>query len=56
MVIVGVRLGLAEHREDNAWVFGLVLDDEDRGRIQAVLEQSRDLFSLIGDCGDEYRR
>ncbi len=55
-VIVGVRLGLAEHREDNARVFDLVLDDEDRGHIQAVLDQSRDLFSLIGDCGDEYRR
>ncbi|WP_089936658.1 aldo/keto reductase [Candidatus Entotheonella palauensis] len=55
-VIVGVRLGLAEHRDDNARVFDLVLDDEDRGHIQAVLAQSRDLFNLIGDCGDEYRR
>ena len=55
-VIVGVRLGLAEHREDNARVFELALDDEDRDRIQAVLADSRDLFSLIGDCGDEYRR
>jgi aryl-alcohol dehydrogenase-like predicted oxidoreductase len=55
-VIVGVRLGLTEHRENNARVFDLVLDDEDRGRMQTVLEQSRDLFSLIGDCGDEYRR
>ncbi|ETW99411.1 MAG: aldo/keto reductase [Candidatus Entotheonella factor] len=55
-VIIGVRLGLAEHRHDNARVFDLVLDDDDLGRIQAVLAQSRDLFSLIGDCGDEYRR
>lgn len=55
-VIVGVRLGLAEHRADNARVFDLVLDDEDRSCIGSVLEQSRDLFSLIGDCGDEYRR
>jgi aryl-alcohol dehydrogenase-like predicted oxidoreductase len=55
-VIVGVRLGLAEHRQDNARVFELVLDEQDRGRIQAVLAQSRDLYSLIGDCGDEYRR
>ena len=55
-VIVGVRLGLAEHRDDNARVFDLVLDDEDRDRIQAVLAEARDLFSLIGDCGDEYRR
>ena len=55
-VIVGVRLGLAEHREDNARVFDLALDDEDRDLIQGVLADSRDLFSLIGDCGDEYRR
>jgi aryl-alcohol dehydrogenase-like predicted oxidoreductase len=55
-VIVGVRLGLAEHREDNCRVFNLMLDDEDHAQIHAVLQQSRDLFSLIGDCGDEYRR
>jgi aryl-alcohol dehydrogenase-like predicted oxidoreductase len=55
-VIVGVRLGLAEHRQDNARVFELALDDEDRDAIQEVLAQSRDLFSTIGDCGDEYRR
>ncbi len=54
-VIVGVRLGLSEYREDNARVFDLVLDEKDRRRIEAVLEQSRDLFSVIGDCGDEYR-
>jgi aryl-alcohol dehydrogenase-like predicted oxidoreductase len=55
-VIVGVRLGLAEHRQDNARVFDLALDDADRSAIQAVLDQSRDLFRAIGDCGDEYRR
>jgi aryl-alcohol dehydrogenase-like predicted oxidoreductase len=55
-VIVGVRLGLAEHRQDNTRVFDLTLDDEDHSRIRNVLEQSRDLFSSIGDCGDEYRR
>ncbi len=55
-VIVGVRLGIAEHREDNARVFDFALDDQDRSRIQAVLDQSRDLFNTIGDCGDEYRR
>ena len=55
-VIVGVRLGLAEHREDNTRVFEFALDEEDRDAIQSVLAQSRDLFSLIGDCGDEYRR
>jgi len=55
-VIVGVRLGLSEHRADNARVFGFALDDEDNTCIQHVLTQSRDLYRLIGDCGDEYRR
>lgn len=54
-VIVGVRLGLAEHREDNARTFDLVLDQQDIDQIRSVLEQSRDLYSVIGDCGDEYR-
>jgi aryl-alcohol dehydrogenase-like predicted oxidoreductase len=55
-VIVGVRLGVSDHREDNARVFGLALDAEDHDRIEAVLRRSRDLFRLIGDCGAEYRR
>jgi aryl-alcohol dehydrogenase-like predicted oxidoreductase len=55
-VIVGTRLGLAEHRADNARVFEFSLDDEDRTRLDAVLAASRDLYRAIGDCGDEYRR
>lgn len=55
-VIVGVRLGIAEHRADNARVFDCALDDEDREHIQAVLAKSRELYGYIGDCGDEYRR
>ncbi|WP_084790929.1 aldo/keto reductase [Nitrososphaera viennensis] len=54
-VIIGARLGIAEHRHDNARIFGLKLDDEDRERIEAVTARSRNLFELIGDCGDEYR-
>lgn len=54
-VIVGTRLGVAEHRADNARVFGFVLNDEDRAGIEAVLAKSRDLMRAIGDCGDEYR-
>jgi aryl-alcohol dehydrogenase-like predicted oxidoreductase len=54
-VIVGVRLGLSDHRADNTRVFDLALDDEDNACIQNVLAQSRDLYRLIGDCGDEYR-
>ncbi|MBW4684426.1 MAG: aldo/keto reductase [Komarekiella atlantica HA4396-MV6] len=55
-VIVGARLGVSEHLEDNAKVFSFSLDDDDRDRINAVSRQSRDLYQLIGDCGDEYRR
>jgi aryl-alcohol dehydrogenase-like predicted oxidoreductase len=55
-VIVGTRLGVAEHRADNARVFALSLDDEDRLRLSTVLEASRDLYRAIGDCGAEYRR
>lgn len=55
-VIVGTRLGIREHREQTAEVFGLNLDDVDREQIALVLNQSRDLYALIGDCGAEYRR
>lgn len=55
-VIVGARLGIAEHRADNARVFDLVLDADDRRQIEAVTGQGRDLLRVIGDCGDEYRR
>jgi aryl-alcohol dehydrogenase-like predicted oxidoreductase len=55
-VIVGARLGISKHLEDNARVFNFSLDAEDERRIEAVVCQSRDLYQLIGDCGDEYRR
>jgi aryl-alcohol dehydrogenase-like predicted oxidoreductase len=55
-VIVGARLGVSEHLQDNAKVFDFSLDESDEERIKAVLEKSRDLFERIGDCGDEYRR
>ncbi len=55
-VIVGARLGVSSHLEDNARVFGLMLDSSDHDQLDAVLGRSRDLYQLIGDCGDEYRR
>ncbi len=55
-VIVGARLSIAEHMADNARVFNFELDQEDYKQLQAVEEKSRDLYQLIGDCGDEYRR
>jgi aryl-alcohol dehydrogenase-like predicted oxidoreductase len=55
-VIIGARLGIADHHEENARVFTFSLTDDDHEAIQAVLVQSRDLYHRIGDCGDEYRR
>ena len=54
-VIVGARLGVAQHLADNARVFGFALDDGDLALIETVLAKSRDLMTVIGDCGDEYR-
>ncbi len=55
-VIAGTRLGVAQHRQDNARVFEFQLDDADLAEIAAVTQRSNDLLRLIGDCGDEYRR
>jgi aryl-alcohol dehydrogenase-like predicted oxidoreductase len=54
-VIVGARLGVAQHLADNARVFDFELDADDLAAIEAILAQSRDLMQSIGDCGDEYR-
>ncbi len=54
-VIIGVRLGIAEHMAENCRVFDMKLDSDDNDKIKAVICKSRDLFALIGDCGDEYR-
>ena len=54
-VIVGARLGVAQHLTENARVFSVKLDADDLSMIEAVLARSRDLITLIGDCGDRYR-
>jgi len=54
-VIIGARLGIANHLDDNARVFDFSLDKDDNGRIEEVCEKSNNLFETIGDCGDEYR-
>lgn len=54
--IVGARLSISEHIEDNSQVFNFTLDDRDNQQIDAITQKSRDLARLIGDCGDEYRR
>ena len=54
-VIIGARLGISEHREENLKVFDLELDSQDHDKIQSIISKANDLFSVIGDCGDEYR-
>jgi len=54
-VIIGVRLGIINHREDNSRVFDMKLDGEDISLIESITAKSNDLFDVIGDCGDEYR-
>jgi diketogulonate reductase-like aldo/keto reductase len=53
--VVGVRLGLKEHLSDNRKIFTFALDQEDLSAIKAVQDRSRDLMTVYGDCGDEYR-
>lgn len=54
-VIIGARLGITEHREDNAKVFDVKLDSQDISLIDSITTKSNDLFDVIGDCGGEYR-
>ena len=55
--MLGTRLGITDHAEDNQKVMELRLDDADRETIEAVLDRSngRRLITTIGDCGAEYR-
>ena len=55
-LIACTRLGITDHLNDNIRVFNFTLDSEDIARIETILGQSRDLYQLIGDCDDEYRR
>ena len=54
-VIIGVRLGIVDHRNSNMQVFNFSLDKLDCDAIDAVCSKSNNLFEIIGDCGDEYR-
>jgi aryl-alcohol dehydrogenase-like predicted oxidoreductase len=54
-VIVGTRLGVAEHIAENLRIFALRLDETDRTRIDEAISGGTDLLRVIGDCGDEYR-
>ncbi len=54
-VIIGVRLGISEHIEQNSRVFNFSLNHNDINLIENILSRSNDLMQNIGDCGDEYR-
>ncbi|KAI0779772.1 Aldo/keto reductase [Fomes fomentarius] len=56
-VIIGVRMGVSEHTDDNRKVYGWRLSAEDRAAIDSILVQSNGprLIMTIGDCGAEYR-
>ena len=54
-VIIGARLGIAEHIAENKKVFSFTLDDKDYSKIKKATSKANDLFESIGDCGDEYR-
>jgi aryl-alcohol dehydrogenase-like predicted oxidoreductase len=55
-VIIGARLSISEHIQDNLKIFSFQLDGDDRQKIDSFGNRSRNLFQIIGDCGDEYRR
>ena len=52
-IIVGARLGIREHCEDNLRLFQFSLAEEDHVEIDEALAR---LHPIPGDCGDEYRR
>lgn len=55
-VIAGTRLGVSEHRAERARVFSFALEADDVAALDAASGKGRNLFTIIGDCGDEYRR
>ncbi|KAI8629593.1 putative aryl-alcohol dehydrogenase [Xylariaceae sp. FL1651] len=60
-VIVGTRLGVTTHDQDNIAVFDFELDDEDLQAINELAlginnEKTVALFESLGDCGNEYRK
>lgn len=52
-VIIGARLGEAQHSRDNAKLFEFTLDEEDHARLEEAFQATS---PLPGDCGDEYRK
>lgn len=54
-VIIGARLGIADHIDENNNVFNFNLDASDRASIDEISTNSNNLYEIIGDCGQEYR-
>ncbi|KAH0430685.1 hypothetical protein CcaCcLH18_07600 [Colletotrichum camelliae] len=59
-IIVGTRLGVSSHVEENLATFEFTLSDWDLDRINIIAlvysrMRTRRLFTDIGDCGTEYR-
>ncbi len=52
-VIIGARLGLSEHINENQKLFEFSIDDKNKAEIESILSQ---LTPIPGDCGDEYRK
>ena len=53
--MVGVRLGLTQHISQSRAAMTVDLDEEDRERLKNVTRRGKDMLSVFGDCGDEYR-
>ncbi|NDB50840.1 MAG: aldo/keto reductase [Thaumarchaeota archaeon] len=53
--IIGVRLGISQHIQQNLHTFSLKLTSDDNKIIQEITSQANDLYQTIGDCGSEYR-
>ncbi|MFM8659285.1 MAG: aldo/keto reductase, partial [Candidatus Nitrosotenuis sp.] len=53
--IIGARLGISQHIQQNLQTFSLKLSSSDNKIIQEITSQANDLYDVIGDCGSEYR-
>jgi len=52
-VIIGARLGLSEHIDQNKQLFEFNLDEEDERALDDVIKEFK---KIPGGCGDEYRK
>ena len=52
-IIVGARLGISEHCQDNLQLFRFALAAADHAELDEAVARLR---KIPGDCGDEYRR